>query len=82
MKFGSEVYSQEELVAEMGAAILSNYVGITTDDGNTIAYCRSWLSKLKDNVQMLVKASSEAENAVKYMCPDIEKDKDVVTGNS
>ena len=44
-KFGSDRYSKEELVAELGAAFLSNEAGIL--DGvrfeNSAAYLASWV---------------------------------------
>jgi antirestriction protein ArdC len=50
-KFGSDRYSKEELVAELGAAFLSNEAGIL--DGvrfeNSAAYLALWVSKFKND---------------------------------
>lgn len=67
--FGSEVYSKEELVAEIGAASLVMIAGIETEHSfrNSAAYIQSWLKALKDDVTMLVYASSQAQKAVEYI---------------
>jgi antirestriction protein ArdC len=44
--FGSESYSREELVAEMGAAMLCGISGIETTVENSAAYLQSWLHRL------------------------------------
>ncbi len=63
--FGSEVYSKEELVAEMGAASIMNYLGIETDKTfrNSAAYIQSWLGKLREDKKLIVSAASRAEKA-------------------
>ncbi|MGX5188165.1 ArdC family protein [Streptomyces avermitilis] len=64
-KFGSEQYSKEELIAEMGAAMLCAMVGIenTTLD-NSASYIASWLKKLKDDPKLVVQAAGQAQKAV------------------
>lgn len=67
--FGSESYSKEELVAELGSATILNMLGIETDKSfrNSTAYIQNWLSVLKSDVKFIVSASSKAEKAVKYI---------------
>lgn len=67
--FGGEEYSKEELVAEIGAASLLNYVGIETPETfkNSAAYIQSWLKVLKNDTRMLVGASSQAGKAVDFI---------------
>lgn len=67
-KFGSCDYSQEELVAEMGAAYLCGICGIenATID-NSAAYIQSWLRKLKDDNKFVLKAASYAQLAADYI---------------
>lgn len=67
--FGSENYSKEELVAELGSATILNMLGIETDKSfrNSTAYIQNWLSVLKSDVKFIVSASSKAEKAVKYI---------------
>lgn len=67
--FGSENYSKEELVAEMGAAILMNELGIETGSSfkNSAAYIQSWLRALQNDNRMIVSAAGKAEKAVKLI---------------
>lgn len=67
--FGSNEYSKEELVAEIGSANLMNILGIESDKSfrNSTAYIQGWLSKLRNDVKFIVSASGKAEKAVKYI---------------
>ena len=67
--FGSETYSKEELVAEIGSASLMNLLGIETvrTFRNSAAYIQSWLKVLKSDNKFIVSASSKAEKAVNYI---------------
>lgn len=67
--FGSEEYSKEELVAELGSANLMNIIGIETPKSfrNSSAYIQNWLSVLRNDVKFIVSASSKAEKAVNYI---------------
>ena len=67
--FGSEEYSKEELVAEIGSANILNILGIETKKSfrNSTAYIQNWLQVLKNDVRFIVSASGKAEKAVKYI---------------
>lgn len=67
--FGSEDYSKEELIAEIGSASLMNIIGIETNKSfrNSSAYIQGWLSKLRSDVKFIVSASSKAEKAIDYI---------------
>lgn len=67
--FGSEEYSKEELVAEIGSATLMNVAGIETPKTfkNSTAYIQGWLQVLKNDNKFIVSASSKAEKAVNYI---------------
>ena len=67
--FGSEIYSKEELVAELGSAFLINKLGIASSKSftNSTAYIQSWLRVLKNDKKFIISASSRAEKAVKYI---------------
>ena len=67
--FGSNEYSKEELVAEIGSANLMNILGIESDKSfrNSTAYIQNWLSVLRNDVKFIVSASSKAEKAVDYI---------------
>ena len=67
--FGSQGYSKEELVAEIGSAMLMNCLGIETEDtfDNSAAYINGWLNKLKGDNKFIVSAAGKAEKAAKYI---------------
>lgn len=67
--FGSEVYSKEELVAELGSSFLMNLLGIENNKTtrNSAAYIQSWLKVLKGDCKFVVSAASKAEKAVNYI---------------
>ena len=66
--FGSKDYSKEELVAEMGAAMLCGVVGIENQIiDNSVAYLRSWIKSLNDDPKMAVMAGAQAQKAADYI---------------
>lgn len=67
--FGSESYSKEELVAEIGSAALVHHCGLETSNSfhNSAAYVQNWLSVLKDDKRFIVSAASKADKAVNYI---------------
>lgn len=67
-KFASRSYSQEELIAEMGAAYLCGITGIENKTiDNSAAYIQSWLKKLKSDNKFVIQAASHAQKAVDYI---------------
>lgn len=74
-KFGSDVYSKEELVAEIGTACILNRLGIETNDSfrNSTAYVQNWAKHLKADSKMIVSASSKAEKAVKLIFNELNE---------
>jgi antirestriction protein ArdC len=69
MAFGSEVYSNEELVAEFGASFLSAEAGIFADTilVNAAAYIQGWLKALKNDKTLAVSAAQRAQKAADYI---------------
>ena len=67
--FGSESYSKEELVAEIGASYLCNLAGIDNiaTMKNSVAYLQAWMTKLKDDNTLIVKASSKAQKSTDFI---------------
>ena len=65
-RFGDELYSKEELVAEMGAAYLCAIAGIANEhtDRNTTAYIQSWIAALEEDNRLIVHAAANAQKAV------------------
>lgn len=64
--FGSESYSKEELIAELGAAFLVNHAGLETASSfrNSAGYIQSWLKALRDYKRLIVSAAGKADKAV------------------
>lgn len=67
--FGSDDYSAEELVAEIGSASIMATLGIENDRTfrNSAAYVQNWLKALKNDKKMIVIAASKAEKAIKMI---------------
>ena len=67
--FGSETYSKEELVAEIGAASLMNEMGFETEESfrNSVAYIQNWLKALRNDKKMVISAAGKAEKAAKMI---------------
>jgi len=69
IRFGSERYSKEELIAELGAAFLSNEAGILDQVrfDNSAAYLNSWIKKLEDDPALIVTAASQAQRGFDWV---------------
>ena len=67
--FGSENYSKEELVAEIGSAALVHHAGLETSSSfhNSAAYVQNWLQALKNDKRFIVSAAGKADKAVNYI---------------
>lgn len=66
--FGSHDYSQEELVAEMGAAYLCGLTDIQQQTiENNAAYIKSWIRTFKNEPKVLIMAAAQAQKAVDYI---------------
>lgn len=68
-KFGDEDYSQEELVAELGAAMLCAHAGISSERTlqNSASYIQGWLKVLRSDARLVVQAASQAQKACDYI---------------
>jgi antirestriction protein ArdC len=66
--FGSEDYSKEELIAEMGSAMLCGIAGVEQATiSNSAAYLQSWIKRLKSDTRLVVSAASAAQKAADYI---------------
>lgn len=72
--FGSESYSKEELVAEIGACGILHELGLETTKSfrNNAAYIQSWLSALKNDKRLIVSAAGRAEKAIRLILGEQE----------
>jgi len=81
--FGSEDYSKEELVAEMGSAMLCGIAGIEQATiGNSAAYLRGWISRLKADSRLVIAAARAAQEAADYIRGESEQDSPACLGES
>ena len=73
--FGSESYSREELIAEMGSAMLCGVAGIEQGTvANSAAYLKTWITRLKSDSKLIVSAASAAQKAADYIRGESAKD--------
>lgn len=67
-EFGSEDYSKEELVAELGASFLSGIAGIETNTlDDSAGYIDGWIKALENDSRLIVQAGAQAQHAVDYI---------------
>ena len=80
--FGDDLYSKEELVAEMGAAFLCAIAGIANEntERNTTAYIQNWISKLEEDNRLIVHAAANAQRAVDSIIGTTFEDEAETTG--
>jgi antirestriction protein ArdC len=74
--FGSGKYAQEELVAEMGSAMLAGVCGIDSQIGNSAAYIENWLGALGRDHKLVIKAAAQAQRAADLIRGITHTDKD------
>lgn len=66
--FGSEDYSKEELIAEIGAAFLCGLTSIENKTiNNSAAYIQGWLKRLQNDKSLVIIAAQQAQKAVDYI---------------
>lgn len=78
--FGSESYSKEELIAEIGSNMILGELGIENplQHENSISYLYGWLRKIKEDVNLITIAAQKAQHATDYIlqiADKIEKEK-------
>ena len=65
---GDAGYAAEELVAELEAAFLSAYLGITAEPRDDhLSYLASWLDVLKNDNRAIFTAAAHAQRAADYL---------------
>lgn len=66
--FGSDIYAQEELVAEFASAFLCGETGIAPAVlENAAAYIAGWKQAIKDDTRAVISAASKAQRAADYI---------------
>lgn len=79
-RFGNEAYAFEELVAELGAAMLSAQLGISVEPRVDHAqYLNNWLKVLKSDNAAIIKAATLAKQAAAYLSKTSEDTEETTT---
>ena len=74
-RFGSKDYGFEELVAELGSSFLCAHTGINDTIERHAGYLKNWLTVLKNDPSMIIKASNKAQKAVDFiLAPKIKQE--------
>ncbi len=66
-EFGSEPYSHEELVAEIGACYLQSFSGIEEEFEQSTGYIQGWLKKLENDRKFIFSAAKNAQKATDFI---------------
>ena len=79
--FGNDVYSTEELTAEICSASILATLGIDTDASlrNSAAYVQNWLKALKNDKKMIVVAAARAEKALQMIFSFAKRDEQTIS---
>ena len=67
--FGSQSYSKEELVAEIGSNMILSVLGIEDESQqeNSVAYLYGWLSKIKEDPKLITHAAQQAQKSCDFL---------------
>jgi antirestriction protein ArdC len=80
--YGTELYSTEELIAELGSCYLQSHTGAVYDQlANSAAYIQGWLKKLREDKRCIIYASNCAQKASDYILNIHPSDADADTSN-
>jgi len=72
--FGSDTYSKEELIAEVGSSFLCGITGIASKTiENNANYIGNWLQRLRNDKKLIITASSHAQRASDYILNQIQR---------
>ena len=67
-RFGDPDYAAEELVAELGAAMILSYQGLTSEvRDDHVKYVKGWLKALKNDKNFIFTAASKSQAALDWM---------------
>jgi len=66
-RFGSALYSQEELRAEIASCFLGATLDLPCDIPNHASYLASWVAKLKEDKREIFRAAADAQRITDYL---------------
>lgn len=72
-----EAYAREELVAEIGAAIMMQKCGLEPQMQRMADYVRGWGTRIKDDPKMLISAANKADKAVSLILGEVHEEQEV-----
>lgn len=79
-RFGDDNYAKEELVAELGAAMLSGIAKVDVEPRADHAnYLNHWVKGLKDQPKMIMTAASNAEKAAQFIIDSASETNDLIS---
>ncbi len=67
---GGSAYAREELVAELGAALLGDRLEIGSAMANHAAYLDHWIALLQESPRVLLQVLGDARKAADLICPE------------
>jgi len=78
-EYGSEKYSKEELVAEIGSQFLLSECDISSEScfNNSLAYLQGWMNSIKEDPALITFAAQRAQKAVRYVLENTIGEQDV-----
>lgn len=77
---GDDNYAKEELVAELGAAMLSGIAKVDVEPRADHAhYLNGWIKGLKDQPKMIMTAASNAEKAAQFIIDSASETNDLIS---
>lgn len=79
-RFGSKAYAREELVAELGSALLGDQLEIGSAIENHAAYLGHWVELLKETPQVPYQVLGEARRAVELVRNQLDSCGSAMTG--
>ncbi len=67
--FGTAIYSEEELIAEMGAAYLCAITGIDREAviENSASYIQGWTKRLRKDKNLIFRVAAKAQQAIDFL---------------
>lgn len=79
-RFGDDNYAKEELVAELGAAMLSGIAKVDAEPrADHAQYLKGWIKGLKEQPKLIMTAASNAEKAAQFIIDSAASTNELIT---
>lgn len=73
-KLPKGAYAFEELVAQLGSAMVSAQIGLPAYIENDAAYIKSWITALRNDKKLIFKAAAQAQKATDWIMAEFDKE--------